>query len=185
MKKILLQTEALDLLAILNRTPVEKIAEKGKNKYKALTLKRYIKKELEEKNKEWIEKEKEAREITDKIIKDLEVFRKEVNSDDPKDLSPEQEKEKKDTIEEATKEAFSQINKKHKKIGVKALMYQNAGIARYEYLNETDDKEIEIELLEDDDKNQVAFVKDIIERVALEVYPLEIQVLALGEKFEV
>ena len=33
MKKILLQTEALDLLAILNRTPVEKIAEKGKKRF--------------------------------------------------------------------------------------------------------------------------------------------------------
>src|SRR3990167_507333 len=97
------QTEALDLLGILKSVPTEKLAVDGKKKYKALTLKRFVVKELEEKNKEWLDLIKQESEITKKGITDLNEFKKELQEANPgseetpemKDAREEQKKKKK------------------------------------------------------------------------------------------
>ena len=176
------QTEALDLLGILKSVPTEKLAVDGKKKYKALTLKRFVVKELEEKNKEWLDLIKQASEINKKGITDLNEFKKELQEANP---GSEETPEMKDAREEQEKIAMEEIVKNHATLGVKALYYRTLSLTRFEPINAENDKDIEIELSEEEKKNQLEFVKDIIERVALDVYPLETEVATLGDKLKV
>lgn len=105
MKIKLKETEAQCLSVILNSIPSQEVADEKKDLYRALTKRRKIVKEINEKNKEFSEIITKADESIKEAQKELQVFRNELDDANNIPKIEKNIKEKEEELEEQGKKA--------------------------------------------------------------------------------
>lgn len=198
------------LQAVLNSVPLDKLGEVKKSKFKAITMRRKLVKQLNELNEEFRKKVEAFVEIKSKYQKEYQEFAKEMNerydldeqkalegvSEEEKEAKKEELKtsqgvEKQKELDDFATSVQEKMDAEVKATGLKFLMYtmvdpetkERKSVEIVEYANKEDEKELTIELTDDED-GQYKFAQRLFEENAMTAMPVEDILLPIAEVLE-